>query len=120
MEDAGLNTRLGLWQRVRHLRVQSPGGVLKLRSKQRAMDGQRRTHSALTSRPKKGTIAFTTSTREMLPEETKHQPEPMLCERLHYLSFLACRRKEELWPDALPTHEVEPEGCDIPDSHEPT
>lgn len=55
------------------------------------------------------------STREILVEEIKHQPEPVLREVLLYLKFLAYRREEEAWADVLPTREVEQEVLDILD-----
>ena len=55
------------------------------------------------------------STQEILLEEIKHQPEPLLREVLHYLKFLERRRKEEEWADFLLTREVEQEVLDILD-----
>ncbi len=55
------------------------------------------------------------STQEMLFEEIKNQPEPVLREVLHYLRFLARRREEEAWADMLPTREVEQEVLDLLD-----
>ena len=52
------------------------------------------------------------STQEMLLEEIKHQPEPLLREVLHYLQFLARQREEEAWADVLPSREVEQEVLD--------
>ncbi|MEO7299785.1 MAG: hypothetical protein ABI042_14555 [Verrucomicrobiota bacterium] len=49
------------------------------------------------------------STQEILVEEIKKQPEPVLREVLHYLKFLARQREEETWTDVLPTREVEQE-----------
>ena len=46
------------------------------------------------------------STQELLVEELKHQPEPVLREVWHYVKFLARQREEEAWADVLPTREV--------------
>lgn len=59
------------------------------------------------------------STREKLLEAIKTQPEPVLSELWHYLTFLARRREEEAWTDLLPTREVEQEVLDTLDGHEP-
>jgi hypothetical protein len=59
------------------------------------------------------------STRELLLEEIKRQPEPVLREVWHYLKFLARQREEEAWSDLLPTREVEQEILDILDGHAP-
>jgi hypothetical protein len=56
------------------------------------------------------------STHEILLEEIKHQPEPVLREVLHYLKFLARQREEEQWADVLPTREVEQEVLDMLDA----
>jgi hypothetical protein len=55
------------------------------------------------------------STQEMLAEEIRRQPEPLLREVLHYLKFLARQREEEEWADVLPTREVEQEVLNIVD-----
>ena len=55
------------------------------------------------------------STQEILFEEIKHQPEPVLREVLHYLKFLERRNEEEAWADVLPSREVEQEVLDILD-----
>jgi len=55
------------------------------------------------------------SAQEILIEEIKHQPEPVLREVLHYLKFLARQREEETWADVRPTREVEQEVLDILD-----
>jgi hypothetical protein len=55
------------------------------------------------------------STQEILLEEIKRQPEPLLREVLHYLKFLERRRQEDQWTDVLPTREVEQEVLDILD-----
>ena len=55
------------------------------------------------------------STREILVEELKDQPEPVLREVLHYLKFLARQREEEAWADVRPTRDVEQEVLDILD-----
>jgi len=59
------------------------------------------------------------STQELLVEEIKRQPEPVLREVLHYLRFLAGQREEESWSDVLPAREVEQEVMDILDGREP-
>ena len=55
------------------------------------------------------------STQEILVEEIKHQPEPLLREVLLYLKFLARQREEEAWADVRPDREVEQEVLDILD-----
>ena len=47
------------------------------------------------------------STQEILLEEIKRQPEPVLLEVWHYLKFLTRQREEEAWADVLP---VAPSG----------
>ena len=56
------------------------------------------------------------SAQELLLEEIKHQPEPVLREVWHYLKFLTRQRAEEQWADLLPTREVEQEVLDILDA----
>jgi hypothetical protein len=56
------------------------------------------------------------STREILLEEIKRQPEPVLIEVWHYLRFLARLREEEAWADVLPSRQVEQEVLDHLDS----
>ena len=56
------------------------------------------------------------STQEILLEEIKHQPEPVLRELWHYLKFLTRQFEEEKWADVLPTREVEQEVLDILDA----
>ena len=58
------------------------------------------------------------STQEILLEEIKRQPEPVLREVWHYLKFLTRQREEEAWADVLPTREVEQEVLDILDGPE--
>lgn len=60
------------------------------------------------------------STQEKLLEAIKAQPEPVLQEVWHYLTFLIRQREEEAWADLLPTREVEQEVLDALDGHEPT
>ncbi len=55
------------------------------------------------------------SSQEMLIEEIKRQPEPVLREILHYLKFLERQRAREEWADVLPPREVEQEKLDILD-----
>ena len=55
------------------------------------------------------------STQEILVEEIKHQPEPLLREVLLYLKFLARQREEEAWADVRPDRDVEQEVLDILD-----
>jgi hypothetical protein len=57
----------------------------------------------------------TMSAQEMLIEEIKHQPEPVLREVLHYLKFIQRQRAEENWADVLPSREVEQEKLDLLD-----
>jgi hypothetical protein len=56
------------------------------------------------------------STREILLEEIKRQPEPVLLEVWHYLKFLNRQREEEAWADVLPSRQVEQEVLDQLDS----
>ena len=56
------------------------------------------------------------STQEILIEEIKRQPEPVLREVWHYLKYLTRQREEEQWADVLPTREVEQEVLDILDA----
>jgi hypothetical protein len=53
------------------------------------------------------------SAQEMLIEEIKRQPEPVLREVLHYLKFLERQRAQEDWADLLPSREVGQEKLDI-------
>lgn len=55
------------------------------------------------------------STEEMIVEEIKHQPEPVLRELWHYLKFLTRQYAEEEWADGRPTRQVEQEVLDILD-----
>jgi hypothetical protein len=55
------------------------------------------------------------STQEILLEELKRQPEPVLREVWHYLKFLTRQREEEQWADVLPTREIEQEVLDVLD-----
>jgi hypothetical protein len=55
------------------------------------------------------------SAQEMLIDEIKRQPEPVLREVLHYLKYLARQREEEAWADVLPSREVEQETLDLLD-----
>ncbi len=59
------------------------------------------------------------SPQEILLEEIKRQPEPVLREIRHYLKFLMRQREEGAWADVLPTREVEQEVLDILDGHGP-
>ena len=52
------------------------------------------------------------STQEILLEEIKRQPEPVLLEVWHYLKFLTRQREEEAWADVLPSRQVEQEVLD--------
>jgi len=56
------------------------------------------------------------STQEILAEEIKRQPEPVLREVLHYMKFIERQRAEEQWADVLPAREVEQEVIDILDA----
>ena len=58
---------------------------------------------------------LTVSVHEILIEEIRHQPEPVLREVLHYLKFLARQRAQEDWSDVLPSREVEQEKLDLLD-----
>ena len=55
------------------------------------------------------------STQEILIEEIKNQPEPVLLEVWHYLNYLKRQRADEQWADLRPTREVEQEVLDILD-----
>jgi hypothetical protein len=55
------------------------------------------------------------SAQEMLIEEIKRQPEPVLREVLHYMKFLERQRAQEDWADVLPSRQVEQEVLDILD-----
>ena len=55
------------------------------------------------------------SAQELLIEEIKHQPEPVLREVLHYMKFLEQQWQKESWSDVLPTRDVEQEVLDILD-----
>ena len=55
------------------------------------------------------------SVQELLLEEIKQQPEPVLREVLHYMKFLQRQRAEETWTDVLPSREVEQEKLDVLD-----
>ena len=55
------------------------------------------------------------SAQEILLEEIKHQPEPVLRDVLIYLKFLTRNRAEEALADLTPTREVEQEVLDILD-----
>ena len=57
--------------------------------------------------------------QEVLLQEIKKQPEPVLREVLHYLNYLTRQRAEEAWADVLPTREVEQEVLNILDGHDP-
>ena len=52
------------------------------------------------------------STQEILLEEIKRQPEPVLPEVWHYLKFLTRQREEEAWADVLPSRQMEQEVLD--------
>ena len=60
------------------------------------------------------------SAQEILMEEIKRQPEPVLREVWHYLRFLTRQREEEAWADLLPTRKIEQEVLDILDGHDST
>lgn len=53
------------------------------------------------------------SAREILTEEIRRQPEPVLREVLHFMGFLERQRAQEEWEDVLPSREVEQEKLDI-------
>jgi hypothetical protein len=55
------------------------------------------------------------SAQEILIEEIRHQPEPVVREVLNFLKFLVHRRAQENWADVLPSREVEQEKLDILD-----
>jgi hypothetical protein len=55
------------------------------------------------------------SAQEILIEEIKRQPEPVVRELLHYLKFIERQRAQEEWSDVLPAREVEQEKLDILD-----
>jgi hypothetical protein len=55
------------------------------------------------------------SAQEILIEEIKHQPEPVVREFLNYLKFLERQRAQEEWADVLPSRKVDQEKLDILD-----
>jgi len=55
------------------------------------------------------------SAQEILIEEIKRQPEPVVREVLHYLKFLERQRAQEEWADLLPSREVEQDVLDAID-----
>jgi hypothetical protein len=55
------------------------------------------------------------SAQEILIEEIKRQPEPVVREVLLYLRFLERQHAQENWSDVLPSREVEQEKLDILD-----
>ena len=55
------------------------------------------------------------SAQEILVEEIKRQPEPVVREVLHYLKFLERQHAQEECVDVLPSREVEQEKLDILD-----
>ena len=55
------------------------------------------------------------SAQEILIEEIKRQPEPVVREILLYLKFLEHQRAQEEWADVLPSREVEQEKLDLLD-----
>jgi hypothetical protein len=55
------------------------------------------------------------SAQEILIEEIKRQPAPVLREVLDFLKFVERRRAEEAWADLLPSREVEQEKLDLLD-----
>ena len=55
------------------------------------------------------------SATEILIEEIRHQPEPVVREVLHYLKFVERQRAQESWADVLPAREVEQEKLDLLD-----
>ena len=57
----------------------------------------------------------TMSAQEILIEEIRRQPEPVVREVLHYLKFLERQRAQEDWADVLPSREVEQEKLDLLD-----
>jgi hypothetical protein len=60
-------------------------------------------------------IIKTMSAQEILIEEIKHQPEPVVREVLYHLKFLERQRAQENWDDVLPSREVEQEKLDLLD-----
>lgn len=60
------------------------------------------------------------SAQEILIEEIKRQPEPVVRELLHFLKFLEYQRAQEYWADVLPSREVEQEKLDILDAQSRT
>jgi len=55
------------------------------------------------------------SAQEILMEEIKHQPEPVLREVLLYLKILERQRAEAAWSDVRPSREAEQEKLEILD-----
>jgi len=56
------------------------------------------------------------SAQEILIEEIKRQPEPVVRELLHYLKFIERQRAQEEWSDVLPSRELEQEKLDLLDA----
>jgi hypothetical protein len=55
------------------------------------------------------------SAQEILIDEIRLQPEPVVREVPNFLKFLEHQRAQEQWADVLPLREVEPEKLDILD-----
>jgi predicted secreted Zn-dependent protease len=57
-----------------------------------------------------------TFTPQMLIDQIRVQPEPVLRELWHYMQFLDLKRQEEEHADVLPGREIEQEILDILDA----
>jgi hypothetical protein len=53
------------------------------------------------------------SAQDILIEEIKRKPEPLVREVLRYMKFLERQHEEEAWSDVLPSREVEQEKLDL-------
>jgi len=57
------------------------------------------------------------SVQELLIEEIRKQPEPILREVWHYLKFLERQQGDQEWEDVRPGREIEQQVLDIIDGH---
>lgn len=61
-----------------------------------------------------------TFTPQMLIDQIRVQPEPVLREIWHYMQFLDLKRQEEENADVLPGRDIEQEILDILDADAPS
>ncbi len=57
------------------------------------------------------------SVQELLIEEIRKQPEPLLREVWHYLLFLERQQADQEWADVRPGRDLEQQVLDIIDGH---